>query len=116
MYGGGAEVETRSVPRMYVSATQLDHFLNFITSEQIIQKTFIWSKNIEIIIRKENNSTQNDRRVTIPAIMLIGSCKPSVSPLNSCKNLTLKTLLVFIECWLKDTGKHIEKVKQWAET
>ena len=30
MYEGGAEVETRSVPRMYVS--QLEHFLDFITS------------------------------------------------------------------------------------
>ena len=36
MYEGGAEVETRSVPRMYVS--QLEHFLGFITSEGIIQK------------------------------------------------------------------------------
>ena len=41
---------------------------------------------------------KNDRRATITAIMLIGSCKPSLSPLNSCKNLPLKTLLVFIEC------------------
>ena len=47
MYGGGAEIETRSVPRMYVSASQLDHFLDFITSE-----------HIEIIIRKEKKSTQ----------------------------------------------------------
>ena len=36
MYEGGAEVETRSVPRMYVS--QLEHFLDFITSEGIIQE------------------------------------------------------------------------------
>ena len=36
MYEGGAEVETRSVPRMYVS--QLEHFLGFIASEGIIQK------------------------------------------------------------------------------
>ena len=36
MYEGGAEVETRSVPRMYVS--QLEHFLGFITSEGIIQE------------------------------------------------------------------------------
>ena len=53
---------------------------------------------------------ENDRRATITAIMLIGSCKPSLSPLNSCKNLPLKTLLVFIECQLKGTGKRIEKL------
>ena len=105
MYGGGAEVETRSVPRMYVSASQLDHFLDFITSEHIIQELPFGERTLKL--SSENNSTQNDRRLTIPAIMLIRPCKPSVSPLNSCKNLPLKTLLVFIECWLKGTSKHI---------
>ena len=47
MYRGSAEVETRSVPRMYILASKLDHFLDFITSE-----------HIEIIIQKENKSTQ----------------------------------------------------------
>ena len=45
MYGGGAEVETRIVPRMWT------HY----------PRTSIWWKEIEIIIRKENNSTQRGK-------------------------------------------------------
>ena len=58
MYEGGAEVETRSVPRMYVSASQLDHFLDFITSEHIVQELPFGERTLKIVIRKENNSTQ----------------------------------------------------------
>ena len=53
MYGGGAEVETRSVPRMYVSATQLDHFLDFITSEHIIQELPFGERTLKLSSEKK---------------------------------------------------------------
>ena len=68
-----------------------------------IQTCFFFFYVIVLILK-------NDRRATITVIMLIGSCKPSLSPLNSCKNLPLKNPLVFIECQLKGTGKRIEKL------
>ena len=61
MYGGGAEVETRSVPRMYVSAKQLDHFLDFITSEHIIQELPFGERTLKLSSKKKkNNSNQRD--------------------------------------------------------
>ena len=57
MYGGGTEVETRSVPRMYVSATQLDHFLNFITSEHIIQKLSFGERTLKL---------SSEKKITVP--------------------------------------------------
>ena len=57
MYGGGAEVETRSVPRMYVSATQLGHFLNFITSEHIIQKLSFGERTLKL---------SSEKKITVP--------------------------------------------------
>ena len=53
MYGGGAEVETRSVPRMYVSASQLDHFLDFITSEHIIQELPFGERTLKLSSEKK---------------------------------------------------------------
>ena len=53
MYRGGAEVETRSVPRMYVSATQLDHFLDFITSEHIIQELPFGERTLKLSSEKK---------------------------------------------------------------
>ena len=52
MYEGGAEVETRSVPRMYVSASQLDHFLDFITSEHIIQELPFGERTLKLSSEK----------------------------------------------------------------
>ena len=60
MYEGGAEVETRSVPRMYVSASQLDHFLDFITSEHIIQELPFGERTLKLSSKKKNNSNQRD--------------------------------------------------------
>ena len=57
MYGGGAEVETRSVPRMYVSATQLDHFLDFITSEHIIQELSFGERTLKL---------SSEKKITVP--------------------------------------------------
>ena len=48
MYGGGAEVEARSMPRMYVSASQLDHFLDFITTEHITQELPIGERTLKL--------------------------------------------------------------------
>ena len=53
MYEGGAEVETRSVPRMYVSASQLDHFLDFITSEHIIQELPFGERTLKLSSEKK---------------------------------------------------------------
>ena len=53
MYEGGAEVETRSVPRMYVSASQLDHFLDFITSEHIIQELLFGERKLKLSSEKK---------------------------------------------------------------
>ena len=53
MYGGGAEVETRSVPRMYVSAKQLNHFLDFITSEHIIQELPFGERTLKLSSEKK---------------------------------------------------------------
>ena len=53
MYEGGAEVETRSVPRMYVSASQLDHFLDFITSEHIIQELPFGERTLKLSFEKK---------------------------------------------------------------
>ena len=53
MYEGGAEVETRSVPRMYVSASQLDHFLDFITSEHIIQELLFGEQTLKLSSEKK---------------------------------------------------------------
>ena len=53
MHGGGAEVETRSVPRMYVSASQLDHLLDFITSEHIIQELPFGERTLKLSFQKK---------------------------------------------------------------
>ena len=50
---------------------------------------------------------KNDRRATIPEIMLIRSCKPLVSLLNSCKNLSLKNFVIFYRVLVK---------KAWVST
>ena len=50
---------------------------------------------------------KNDRRATIPEIMLIRSCKPLVSLLNSCKNLSLKDFVIFYRVLVK---------KAWVST
>ena len=60
MYGGGAEVETRSVPRMYVSASQLDHFLDFITSEHIIQELPFGERTLKF---------SSERKTTVPNVV-----------------------------------------------
>ena len=60
MYGGGAEVETRSVPRMYVSASQLDHFLDFITSEHIIQELPFGERTLKF---------SSERKITVPNVV-----------------------------------------------
>ena len=57
MYGGGAEVETRSVPRMYVSAKQLDHFLDFITSEHNIQ---------QLPFGERTSKLSSEKKITVP--------------------------------------------------
>ena len=57
MYGGGAEVETRSVPRMYVSASQLDHFLDFITSEHIIQELPFGERTLKLSSKRKITAT-----------------------------------------------------------
>ena len=53
MYRGGAEVETRSVPRMYVSASQLDHFLDLITSEHILQELPFGERTLKLSSEKK---------------------------------------------------------------
>ena len=55
MYGGSAEVETRSVPRMYVS--QLDIFLDFITSEHIIQEISFGERTLKL---------SSEKKITVP--------------------------------------------------
>ena len=50
---------------------------------------------------------KNDRRATIPEIMLIRSYKPLVSLLNSCKNLSLKNFVIFYRVLVK---------KAWVST
>ena len=60
MYGGGAEVETRSVPRMYVSASQLDHFLDFITSEHIIQELPFGERTLKL---------PSEKKITVPSVV-----------------------------------------------
>ena len=57
MYGGSAEVETRSVPRMYVSVSQLDHFLDFITSEHIIQELPFGERTLKL---------SSEKKITVP--------------------------------------------------
>ena len=53
MYRGGAEVEVRSVPRMYVSASQLDHFLDLITSKHIIQELPLDERTLKLSSEKK---------------------------------------------------------------
>ena len=60
MYEGGAEVETRSVPRMYVSASQLDHFLDFITSEHIIQELLFGERKLKL---------SSEKKITVPSVV-----------------------------------------------
>ena len=47
---------------------------------------------------------KNDRRATIPEIMIIRSCKPLVSLLNPYKNLSLKTFVSFYRVLVKKAG------------
>ena len=60
MYREGAEVETRSVPRMYVSASQLDHFLDFITSEHIIQELLFGERKLKL---------SSEKKITVPSVV-----------------------------------------------
>ena len=60
MYRGGAEVETRSVPRMYFSASQLDHFLDFITSEHIIQELLFGERKLKL---------SSEKKITVPSVV-----------------------------------------------
>ena len=60
MYGGGAEVETRSVPRMYISASQIDHFLDFITSEHIIQELPFGERTLKL---------SSEKKITVPKVV-----------------------------------------------
>ena len=57
MHGGSAEVETRSVPRMYVSVSQLDIFLDFITSEHIIQEISFGERTLKL---------SSEKKITVP--------------------------------------------------
>ena len=68
MYGGGAEVETRSVPRMYVSAKQLDHFLDFITSEHIIQELPFGERTLKL---------SSEKKITVPKMTHFAVIPPS---------------------------------------
>ena len=63
MYGGGTEVETRSVPRMYVSALKLDHFLDFITSEHVIQELPFGERTLKLSSEKKITVTNVVRKV-----------------------------------------------------
>ena len=60
MYRGGAEVEVRSVPRMYVSASQLDHFLDFITTEHITQELPIGERTLKL---------SSEEKITVPNVV-----------------------------------------------
>ena len=60
MYGGGAEVETRSVPRMYVLASQLDHFPDFIKSEHIIQERPFGERTLKL---------SSEKKMTVPNVV-----------------------------------------------
>ena len=57
MYRGGTEVETR---RMYVSASQLDHFLDFITSEHIIQELLFGERKLKL---------SSEKKITVPSVV-----------------------------------------------
>ena len=62
MYRGGAEVETRSVRRIYVSASQLDYFLDF-TSEHIIQELPFGERTLKLSSEKKITVTNVVRKV-----------------------------------------------------
>ena len=70
MYRGGAEVEVRSVPRMYVSASQLDHFLDFITSKHIIQELPLDERTLKL---------SSEKKITVPNEVKKGHPRASYS-------------------------------------